>query len=864
MADLSAFAKGIVIPITADSSGLKTGLNQANGSLDKTSSKFSKFSSGIKKNGMAIGAGMTAAGVGIIALTDSAKKTNATLMTTGIQLGVTTDDMRDLALETTNVTFPLSEVTATFDLLTRAGMENTDQIEATATAFDTLGDATGNSASTVTSSLIPAFNAFNIPLEEAGSHTDTLTYLFRNSTIEMSGFSGAMNYLSADIDTLGISMEDTAGILLALSDKGIQGSAATREFRTAVTAATSDTTDYTAELSDLSSEMTNLKGKHDDLNDSMRDNTLSVRSNEIAIADAKDRLAEMRAEGQKEGETTEQYNRRLESQQIRIESLGNRQDDLIEKQKDINAGLKENAEAQTLNTDATTTATESAADQSAGLQTLYDELGITAEEVEGYKTKMADAEGMTQDFADAQNTQYGTMDKLKQKYEEFALSAGTTLEPLEGLGAVMAAGGPLILGMTMMPSLIGGVSTAFTLLSANPIVLVVGGLILLFILLNAKFDIVGKAADILGKGFEWLSGIVSDLIDWVSDAVDWSDVLGTAFDILLNPIDLVKIAMGKFGDAWGIVWDGILDITTKVSDFVMGIWDALTGDAEDTTGLLDTIWSWTPLGMITGNWDKISGFLSGAWDTISDTAGGALDKLGGMFGDAWTGITDTTRGFKEDTTAIMTGAVDSMMDITAPFVSKLPEDYRSMWGDIGDGAKSFISGDYTGAFSSLVSIATTYTDMVFETFDDMRQGIVDTFNKLKSSVVNIWTGIENSIKSVINGIIDGINTMIRGINRFEIDVPGWVTDITGFADFGFNIATIPRLAAGGIVTQPTVAMIGEAGPEAIVPLDGSSSGVGGVTIQVENMNVRTDNDIKLVAQELYTLSTRKNRARGIQ
>jgi hypothetical protein len=44
---------------------------------------------------------------------------------------------------------------------------------------------------------------------------------------------------------------------------------------------------------------------------------------------------------------------------------------------------------------------------------------------------------------------------------------------------------------------------------------------------------------------------------------------------------------------------------------------------------------------------------------------------------------------------------------------------------------------------------------------------------------------------------------------------------------------IPAMAAGGIVTGPTLAMIGEAGPEAVIPLDRMGSmGGNNVTINV--------------------------------
>jgi len=47
---------------------------------------------------------------------------------------------------------------------------------------------------------------------------------------------------------------------------------------------------------------------------------------------------------------------------------------------------------------------------------------------------------------------------------------------------------------------------------------------------------------------------------------------------------------------------------------------------------------------------------------------------------------------------------------------------------------------------------------------------------------------------------------------------------------------IPALATGGIVTRPTLALVGEAGPEAVVPLD--RGGIGGVYIHIERMEVQ--------------------------
>lgn len=54
---------------------------------------------------------------------------------------------------------------------------------------------------------------------------------------------------------------------------------------------------------------------------------------------------------------------------------------------------------------------------------------------------------------------------------------------------------------------------------------------------------------------------------------------------------------------------------------------------------------------------------------------------------------------------------------------------------------------------------------------------------------------------------------------------------------------IPKLATGGIVTSPTIAMIGEAGPEAVVPLNRMGS-MGGATVNIViNGSVTSEGDL---------------------
>ena len=80
------------------------------------------------------------------------------------------------------------------------------------------------------------------------------------------------------------------------------------------------------------------------------------------------------------------------------------------------------------------------------------------------------------------------------------------------------------------------------------------------------------------------------------------------------------------------------------------------------------------------------------------------------------------------------------------------------------------------------------------------------------------------VKSPLNAVISLINAAISGLNRISINIPNWIPGFGG-KSFGLNIPKIPYLARGGIIDSPTLAMVGEAGKEVVVPLENNTEGL---------------------------------------
>lgn len=106
-------------------------------------------------------------------------------------------------------------------------------------------------------------------------------------------------------------------------------------------------------------------------------------------------------------------------------------------------------------------------------------------------------------------------------------------------------------------------------------------------------------------------------------------------------------------------------------------------------------------------------------------------------------------------------------------------------------------------------------------FIKMWEGIKSAVKNAGDFISGIFSSIGNTIKGVFNGIISAINGAINAINRISVTVPDWVPEFGG-KKFGFNLSTIPLLAKGGIVDKPTLAMVGEAGKEAVMPLENNT------------------------------------------
>lgn len=106
-------------------------------------------------------------------------------------------------------------------------------------------------------------------------------------------------------------------------------------------------------------------------------------------------------------------------------------------------------------------------------------------------------------------------------------------------------------------------------------------------------------------------------------------------------------------------------------------------------------------------------------------------------------------------------------------------------------------------------------------FKNMWEQIKAVAGPVIESIGSQFKTVMSIVKAVVNGIVSAINVAIRAINKIKVDIPDWVPEFGG-KTIGFNLKEIPKLAKGGVVDKATLAMVGEAGKEVVMPLENNT------------------------------------------
>jgi hypothetical protein len=228
---------------------------------------------------------------------------------------------------------------------------------------------------------------------------------------------------------------------------------------------------------------------------------------------------------------------------------------------------------------------------------------------------------------------------------------------------------------------------------------------------------------------------------------------------------------------------------------------------------------------------------------MSDTTGGAASDAAntaqGKFERLGIALSET----KESIGAALLPAIEAVL----PFLVKMgdwaaehPEILLGIGIAIATIAAAIVAVNIAMALNpfSLIAIAVVGLGALlvaaYKKFTPFKTVVDAIFGGIKFWINNVTIPAFEAMYTVAKTIFNAIAKIWNNtFGKLSFNIPGWVPGIGGK---GFDVPNIPMLAEGGIVTGPQLAMIGEAGPEAVIPLNRMGEfgmgGGGGITINV--------------------------------
>lgn len=262
--------------------------------------------------------------------------------------------------------------------------------------------------------------------------------------------------------------------------------------------------------------------------------------------------------------------------------------------------------------------------------------------------------------------------------------------------------------------------------------------------------------------------------------------------IMYTVMALIEYLKDPSWENFGKVIQGIGVSIIGVGVIIASVLGIVAGAPVIITGAIVLIW-----GTIVKYWEQIKAFFQSGIDWLK----GKSDWIRQMFGDV---VGDIYDNFVSGLQDVLNWLDSTMKGIKANF------------NEIISFIKNVFSGNWQGAWQNIKNIFSNI-------WEGMKNTVKTIFGLIGKMAINIGktvgATISGAFKAVVNGVLraieDILNSPIRAINSLT-DVINRVPGI----NLGYlNTFNLPRLAKGGVISQPTQAIIGEAGREAVVPLE---------------------------------------------
>ncbi len=341
-------------------------------------------------------------------------------------------------------------------------------------------------------------------------------------------------------------------------------------------------------------------------------------------------------------------------------------------------------------------------------------------------------------------------------------------------------------------------------------------------------DALGEVGEKLKVAFEWMSehktllGVLAGIIGGIVTAIG-----------LYNAVSAIKTAMAaaEVATVWGLVAAYaaqaaamvvalapylliVAAIAAVIAIIVLCVkhWDSITAAVKN---FADKAVAW-----IKNAVDKIVAFFKKIIDWVVENWQGLLLLIVNPFAGAFKLLYDNCDGFRE--------FIDNLL-------KKIGEFFKNLWKDIQNTFKAvgnWFSNIFTDAWNGIKNAFSAVGSFFRGIWNDIKS----IFSNVGTAIANAITGtVKKAVNSVLSTAVKIINGFIKAIN-VAIDI---INAIPAVNIKKLNMLNVPQLAKGGIINSATLAVVGEQGKEAVMPLENNTEWMDKLADRIANRNGNT-------------------------
>ena len=191
-------------------------------------------------------------------------------------------------------------------------------------------------------------------------------------------------------------------------------------------------------------------------------------------------------------------------------------------------------------------------------------------------------------------------------------------------------------------------------------------------------------------------------------------------------------------------------------------------------------------------WEAIKNFFSAAWEAISSTAQAVWNGIKDFFSGLWEGIKTIFSTVVEVIKTIITTYFNIYKTIITTVLNAIKTVFTTVWNGIKTvvttvvtAIQTFITTAWNAIKNTVTTVLNAIKTVITTVWNAIKSAVTSVVNAIKNVISTVWNGIKNTVSTVVNGIKNTVSTVF---NNIKSSISGTMGNIVSVIKNGFNQA----------------------------------------------------------------------------